>query len=371
MTEDNVTQDKVRRRWLAQRGCTRLLNAARPATIGERLGALAQTSYDLDSPQDFYGGGPVEVLERRVAELLGKPAAVFFPTGTMAQQVALRCWAERTGNQTVAMHPLHHLEVHERHAYATLTGLRAVFPTHEPRQPTAAEVAGIDEPFGTLVVELPMRDAGFVLPTFDELTDVVGAARERGAKVHFDGARLWESTFHLGQDLATVADLADSVYVSFYKTLGGLSGAALAGPADLIAQARAWRHRYGGAAFQQWPAALTALHGLETELPRLGTYVAHAKIVAAALAELPGARIHPQVPHTHQFQMWLPHPAQALVEAALRLAERDKVWFIGGWDDHLSTGLARSEVTITANALEWSAADVTAVGESLLRELQH
>ncbi|MEW2440716.1 beta-eliminating lyase-related protein [Micromonospora marina] len=77
--------------------------------------------------------------------------------------------------------------------------------------------------------------------------------------MHFDGARLWESTVHLGYSPAEIAALADSTYVSFYKSLGGHSGAALAGDAELVRYARAWRHRYGGTLFQQWPAALAAL----------------------------------------------------------------------------------------------------------------
>jgi hypothetical protein len=78
------------------------------------------------------------------------------------------------------------------------------------------------------MLELPLRDAGFVLPSWEELSAVVEAARERDAVVHFDGARLWESTTHFGRPLDEIADLADSVYVSFYKSLDGLGGAALA-----------------------------------------------------------------------------------------------------------------------------------------------
>ena len=74
-------------------------------------------------------------LEERVAELLGTEAAVFFPTGTMAQQVALRYGADRTGRPTVALHPLGHLEMHERHAYAQLSGLRSTLADHRAPQP--------------------------------------------------------------------------------------------------------------------------------------------------------------------------------------------------------------------------------------------
>src|SRR5690606_39981496 len=122
-------------------------------------------------------------------------------------------------------------------------------------------------------------------PTWEELTGIVDAARERDAVVHFDGARLWESTVHFGRPLDEIAGLADSVYVSFYKSLKGYGGAALAGPRTLVDEAKTWRHRYGGSVFQQFPTVLSALAGLERELPRLPEYVAHAREVAAALRE--------------------------------------------------------------------------------------
>lgn len=77
----------------------------------------------------------------------------------------------------------------------------------------ADEVRALEELFGALVLELPLREAGFVLPTWDELTDVVDAARERDAVVHFDGARIWECTSHFGRSVQEIAALADSVYV--------------------------------------------------------------------------------------------------------------------------------------------------------------
>lgn len=362
--------DKLERRWHAMRGCERILSGRRPQSVREQIAALTQSGFGLDDRPDLYGDGPVGALEERVAALLGKPAAVFFPTGTMAQQVALRCWAERSGNWTVAMHPLSHLQVHERQAYATVTGLRALWPTQQPRQPTAAEIRELDEPFGSLLIELPLRDAGYLLPTWNELVELVTAARERGARVHLDGARLWESVPYLAHELPQIAELVDSVYVSFYKTLGGLSGAALAGPTELITQARAWRHRYGGQLFQQWPAALAALAGLDRYLPRLADYVGHAAAVADALATLPGARVYPNPPHTHQFRFWLPYPADQLDEAAYAMAAEERVWVCGGWEDDPGTGMARTELTVAEAALEWTAADVAEAVTRLLKWLR-
>ncbi|MEU1468724.1 beta-eliminating lyase-related protein [Streptomyces sp. NPDC005761] len=351
-------------------------------SLGEQLASLtagAPTVTALDRPADLYGNGIVADLEQRIAGLLGTEAAAFFPTGTMAQQVALRCWAGRTGNPTVALHPLAHPEVHERGALSAVSGLRTVYPTTEPRLPTADEVRDFAEPFGTLMLELPLRDAGFVLPTWEELEAVVAAARERDAVVHFDGARLWECVSRFGRELPEIAALADSVYVSFYKTLGGISGAALAGSASLVEEARTWRHRYGGQLFQQFPAALAALIGLDRELPKLPSYVAQAKVVAAALAEgfaEAGAgwfRVHPEPPHTHQFQVWLPYPADVLEEVSVRQAEETGVALFRLWHPAAAgpPGVSFTEVTVSEAGLEWTAADVrTALGEFLRRLAQ-
>ncbi|MFJ3654332.1 threonine aldolase family protein [Streptomyces nigra] len=355
------------RRIIAQRTAKRVLaRQGFQKTLRERLALLdeARDVYDLDEPSDVYGNRVVEALEEKVAGLLGMEAAAFFPTGTMAQQIALRCWAGRTGNPAVALHALSHPEVHERHALGQVSGLRPVRVTSEPRMPTAAEVRDLAEPFGTLMLELPLREPGFLLPTWEELTEVVEAARERDAVVHFDGARLWESTVALGRPLPEIAGLADSVYVSFYKSLDAFGGAALAGPRPLVEEAKVWRHRYGGQVFQQFPTVLSALVGLETRLPRLPEYVAHARVVAAALREglaaagLPWARVHPEPPHTHQFQVWLPYDAEVLGEAAVRQAEETgTLLFTHSWET-AGPGLAFTEVCVEAAGLDWSAADV-------------
>ncbi|RPK48992.1 beta-eliminating lyase-related protein [Streptomyces sp. NBC_01260] len=362
---------RIRRITAWQRAERTLWRAPMDRSLGEQLAALAADAgalTDLGQPVDIYGDGVVAELEQRIAEVLGMEAVAFFPTGTMAQQAALRSWAGRSGNPTVALHPLAHPEMYERGALSVVSGLRTVHPTSEPRLPTADEIRDFDEPFGTLMLELPLRDAGFVLPTWEELEAVVAAARERDAVVHFDGARLWECATHFGRELPEITALADSVYVSFYKTLGGISGAALAGSASLIEEARTWRHRYGGQLFQQFPAALSALSGLERELPKLPSYVAHAQVVAEALAEgfaEAGAgwfRVHPDPPHTHQFQVWLPYAPEVLTEASVRLAEETGTALFRMWQPAGAgpPGISCTEVTVTESGLTWTAADVKA-----------
>lgn len=380
--EDGSGGDPERARQLRawRRAEHRLSHGPGGETLRERLAGLTAAgaaAYDLDDRVDQYGNadGIVGALERRTAALLGTEAAAFFPTGTMAQQVALRCWAGRTGDRTVAMPTSAHPVRWESDALRRLTGLHVVHPTDAPRPPTADEVRAVREPFGTLLLELPLREAGFVLPEWDELTATVAAARERDAAVHFDGARLWESTRYLGRGLPEIADLADTVYVSFYKSLGGISGAALAGPAEVVEEAAVWRHRYGGRLYQQWPAALAALAGLDGELPRLPEYVAHAAVVAAALREALAAaggpgwwRVWPEVPHTHEFQVWLPYDARTLTEAGVRQAEETGTLLFRRWTEPAGAppGTAMHEVTVARPGLSWSAGRVRAACEEFL-----
>ncbi|MEU5898834.1 MULTISPECIES: beta-eliminating lyase-related protein [Streptomyces] len=376
-TPDADELEAARRRAAAVGAARTLHRSVLNVPLTERLSALAAAAPDVVGPEastDVYGNGVVATLEGEVARLLGTEDAAFFPTGTMAQQVALRCWAGRTGNATVALHPKAHPEVHEGSAFSVVSGLRTVHPTREPRLPTADEVRDFEEPFGTLMLELPLRDAGFVLPEWEELEAVVAAARERDAVVHFDGARLWECTAHFGRGLAEIAGLADSVYVSFYKSLEGLSGAALAGPRTLVEEARVWRHRYGGQLFQQFPVAVSALVGLKHTLPRLPEYVAHARVVADALHEgfaaagVSWSRVHPERPHTHQFQVWLPYAPDVLNEACLGQAEETGTLLFGRWFPDGPPGLSVTEVTVTEEGLKWAAHDVReAVAEFVRR----
>jgi threonine aldolase len=378
-TAELSPEERLERRVAAWKAAERVLwRPSHQQTLRERLAWLNEAAgevCDLDGRVDMYGDGLVETLEERVAELLGMEAAAFFPTGTMAQQVALRCWAGRTGDTTVALHALNHPEVHERQAFSQVSGLRPVRLTDEPRMPTAEEVRDFPEPFGALLLELPLRDAGFVLPSWEELTEVVEAARERDAVVHLDGARLWECTPHFDRPLNEIAGLADSVYVSFYKSLGGFGGAAVAGPKTLVDEAKTWRHRYGGMIIQQFPTVLSALIGLERELPRLPDCVAHARVVAGALREgfteagVPWVRVHPEEPHTHQFQIWLPYEPDVLVDTALRHVEETRTGlFAQGWHRG-GPGLAYTEVTVAGPGLEWTADDVKTAVRTFVERL--
>ena len=226
MTDAEPTVAELRRR------CTRFLNmhGARPPSV-----VLAEVHEVLgDVEADRYGeGGVVTDLEGEVAALLGKPAAVLMPSGTMAQQIALRIHAERTGRRTVLWHPACHLALWEDQAVERLHGLHPR-PVGDARALiTLADLEEVAEYAAALLIELPQRELGGRLPEWDDLVAQTALARSHGTATHLDGARLLESLPFYGRPAAEVAGLFDSVYLSLYKGLGGISGCLLAGDEQL------------------------------------------------------------------------------------------------------------------------------------------
>jgi threonine aldolase len=307
--------------------CTRALTHNAPQTPREAFAELAaQTPQDLAF--DRYGEGVwLEAFEARIAAELGKEAAVFMPSGTMAQQIALRIWCDRAGNGTIAFHPTCHLEIHESRGYAFLHGLRALLVGAPSRLMTVADVRAIADPLGAFLIELPQREIGAQLPAWDDLVALCEAARGTGASLHMDGARLWEAAPYYARSHAEIAALFDTVYVSFYKGLGAMAGAVLAGDADVIAEARVWQHRHGGRLVRIAPLALSAQAAFEQRLPKMRTYYERAIAVADALGEIPGVDVVPNPPQTNTFHLFLRGDGDDL-EARAHAYARDTGTFV-------------------------------------------
>ncbi len=264
--------------------------------------------------------GPVRELEERVAGLLGKPRALFFPSGTMAQQVALRVHAERTGRYAFAGHPQTHLHVWENQGYSAVHGLRFHPVGDRHALLTRDDLDAVKEPLAAVVIELPQRDIGGRLPSFEDLAGQTRWAGEHGAASHCDGARIWEAQTGYDATLPEIASLFDTVYVSLYKGLGGVRGAVLAGDAETIEHAAVWRRRLGGAIVDAWPLAVIALMGMDENLPRMREFKAHGRAIAEAINADGFAHTMPEVPDTPLFHVHLPMSQRQAQLAAENLA---------------------------------------------------
>jgi threonine aldolase len=317
---------------------------------------------DPAASADRYGAGElIEGFEREVAALLGKEAAVFMPSGTMAQQIALRIWCDRAGSARVAFHPTCHLEIHELHAYRELHRLDAVLVGPEDGLITVEDFGRAGDGIAALLLELPQREIGGRLPAWDDLTALCALARSRGARLHLDGARLWECRPFYGREYAEIAALFDTVYVSFYKGLGGIAGAVLAGPADVIAEAQVWQRRHGGNLISLFPYVLSAKKGLEERLPRMGAYHEAAVGVAERLAAAPGVTLIPARPQTNMMHVVVDAPPARFLAAALEVSAETRVALVRSFPTPSPEGPSRFEFTAGDATLELGAEEAAAL----------
>jgi threonine aldolase len=312
-------------------------------------------------PDKYGDGGVVAELEAEIARLLGQPAAVFLPSGTMAQQSVLRVHADARGRRTVVFHPMCHLDQHEEQGYQRLHGLVGRPAGDVNRVLTLADLRSVAEPAAALLIELPQRDIGGQQPKWDDLVAQCQWAKDSGAAVHLDGARLWESAAGYGRPLAELAALFDTVYVSFYKGIGALPGCCVAGPDDVIAQVRLWRRRMGGTLFGLWPNAASALSQLAVQLPKMPGYLAHAQAIAAALRDVPGVRVIPDPPQTSMMHFLLTTTRERFIQAVRALATEQGIWT---WAEPMTTPdprVQRIELSVGEATCAFTPAEAAAV----------
>jgi threonine aldolase len=319
---------------------------------------------------DVFGDDPtVRRLEARIAEMLGKEAALYVPSGTMGNQLGLRVHCQ-PGDEFLCETNCH-IICYEQGAYAQLFGLAA--------QP-------IDGDYGVLQVEQLMgrirpendhcvrtrlvclenthnRGAGRVQP-YDAVAEICGWAAESGLARHLDGARLFNAVVASGIGAGDWAAHFDTVSVCFSKGLGAPVGSALCGPADLIRQARRYRKALGGAMRQAGIIAAGALYALEHHVERLADDHANARVLAQAVRPTPGLKLDPDVVDTNIviFEVDLELGTAAAFCARLR---DEGVWMnaIGPQRIRAVTHLdiSREQVEHAAQVLQETAAAVGAV----------
>ncbi|NLV72527.1 MAG: low specificity L-threonine aldolase [Actinobacteria bacterium] len=249
---------------------------------------------------DVYREDPtVNRLQELVADLLGKEAALFVPSGTMSNQLCLRTLT-RTGDEVIVHEDAHVLH-YEGGSAAALSGLQlrplpGALGVFAPEDIERA-VRPASEHFartGAVETENTHNRCGGTIWPLDALQAVSTVARARGIGVHLDGARLWNAHRATGVPLPAYAATADSVTVCFSKGLGAPVGSALAGSREFVEEARYHRKRYGGAMRQAGIIAAGALYALEHNLERMAQDHENAALLAEYIQQVPGVElIHP------------------------------------------------------------------------------
>lgn len=262
----------------------------RSDTVTRPTPAMREAMARAEVGDDQYGEDPTtNRLQERMAALLGKEAALWMPSGTMANQVALLVLA-RPGDEVVTAREAH-AGWHEAGGAAANAGVQIV-EVGERGIFTRADLEAAIKPAGlpvfpaTTVVEIENthnRSGGVVFPQ-DEVVRICGLAREKGLASFLDGARLWNAAAASGRSEAELAAPFDLVSVAFSKGLGAPGGSLLAGSRELIQRANRHRRRLGGAMRQVGIFAAAALHGVEHHRSRLAEDHANARRLAERLA---------------------------------------------------------------------------------------
>lgn len=249
------------------------LNAREYATL------LHEAATARPFPADFYSnGGVIEEIEKAFAERLGKQAAMFVPTGTLANHIAIRKLA---GNdRRVLVQAESHFYNDSGDCAEVLSGLNLIPLATGGRMPALDEVnqwversahGRVAMKIGAISIESPIRRLDHQMVPFAELERISGYAREQGIRLHLDGARLFNLPQHSGRSVRDYAALFDTVYVSLWKHFNGSAGAILAGDAAFIEGLYHTRRMFGGSLPHAWPnVALVPgyLKGYEEEYAR-------------------------------------------------------------------------------------------------------
>lgn len=278
----------------------------RSDTVTRPCDAMRRAMAEAEVGDDQFGEDPsINELQERVADLLGKEAALWLPTGTMANQVGLRTLT-RPGDDVVVAAGAHMVwsetgagAANSGVQFTELGGSRGWFDRDEflaARKPRGHELL----PPTTLVCfEDTHNRAGGVVVPLEVIESVCGAARTEGVTTFLDGARLWNAAVALDVEPARLAAPFDVVWVAFSKGLGAPGGAMMAGPADLIARARRYRRMLGGAMRQVGVFAAAASHALDHHMDDLATDHANARALAEILASSDAISLDPAAVQTN------------------------------------------------------------------------
>jgi threonine aldolase len=271
----------------------------RSDTVTKPTPAMRRAMMDAEVGDDVYGEDPtVNALEQRAAEIAGKQAALFVPTGTMGNTIAIKLLTEH-GQEVVCDSRAHVLD-YELSMVAWFSGcvIRAIQTTDgilswEEIERVIKPVNPYSAPTGLIEIENTHNMWGGTIYPQETVEEICAGAHDRGLKVHMDGARIFNAAAALGLPVSEIAAPADTLMFCLSKGLGAPSGSILAGPANLIAKGRLYRKRLGGGMRQIGVLAAACLVALEESPKKLFDDHCNAKFLAEGLARIPGVQIDP------------------------------------------------------------------------------
>ncbi|MFQ5751215.1 MAG: low-specificity L-threonine aldolase [bacterium] len=269
----------------------------RSDTVTRPSPAMRQAMAEAEVGDDVFGEDPtVNQLQERVAELLGKEAALFIPSGTMGNEICIN-YHTRPGDEVICEYGCHIFNF-ESGAASFLSGVQMRPIVGNRGVITVAQVESVIHPpqdhfpqSAVITVENTHNHAGGTIFPLDELANLFELAHRRGLSLHLDGARIWNAAIATGVSVKEYAQYCDTISVCFSKGLGAPVGSAVAGSRDFIEEAHRLRKLYGGGMRQAGIIAAGALYALEHNFIRLQEDHDNAHRLAKALLSIPGIQL--------------------------------------------------------------------------------
>lgn len=266
------------------------------------INLLQQINSTKPIEQDAYGiGGPLTALEKKFEEITGKERAIFMPTGTMANQLAI---AVLSGENTkVFVQETSHVYRDEADAAQSVFNKRLIplaqgktfFTTEELQQSVDYHNRGevFKSGIGAVSIENPVRRTDGRLVPIEEIRDIAAYCRKNNFKLHLDGARIYMASAWSGISIKEYASYFDTIYISLYKYLGASAGAILCGDKSVIDKMEHLIKIHGGSMYGNWTNAAMALHRLEGIEARLQKTIKNSEEIFTSLNKLPDIKINP------------------------------------------------------------------------------
>lgn len=300
----------------------------RSDTVTKPTPAMRRAMAEAEVGDDVYGEDPtVNRLEARAAEIAGKEAALFVPTGTMGNTIGVKLLTEH--GQEVICDARSHVMNYEFAMMAWFSGCvpRTVATTEgilswEQVRRLIKPVNPYTAPTGAIEIENTHNMCGGTVYPMATIREICDGAHERGLKVHMDGARIFNAAAASGLSVAEIAAPVDTLMFCLSKALGAPVGSMVAGPAALIAKARHYRKRLGGGMRQAGVLAAAGLVALEETPPKLQEDHRNARFLAEGLARIPGMRIDPKKVATNIVVFDASGTGIATAEISARLKQR-------------------------------------------------
>lgn len=277
----------------------------RSDTVTKPSEAMRQAMAQAEVGDDVFADDPtINRLQDMVADLLGKEAAIYVPSGSMANQTSIR--SQTQPGDEIICHQDSHIYHYEAGAPAGLSGCslnllsgdRGLFTADSVREAIRSTDSHFPQSALIVIENTHNRGGGTIWP-IDEIAKIRKVADEFNLKMHLDGARLMNACVATGNKPTDYTKFFDTVSICFSKGLGAPVGSAVASTKDMIRRVHRFRKMFGGGMRQGGIIAAGALYAIENNIDRLADDHAHAKKLALALVDMPGVSIDPETVETN------------------------------------------------------------------------